>query len=69
MDSLTIKASIAGDVSLRSGVGGASASGVDVSSLLSQLGGNLGSLAGAAGAASDLPRPVAAGEAIREATP
>jgi multidrug efflux pump subunit AcrA (membrane-fusion protein) len=49
VDSLTIKASISGDVSLRSGVGGASASGVDVSSLLSQLGGNLGSLAGAAG--------------------
>lgn len=49
VDSLTIKASIAGDISLRSGVGGASASGVDVSSLLSQLGGNLGSLAGAAG--------------------
>lgn len=49
VDSLTIKASIAGDVSLRSGVGGAGASGVDVSSLLSQLGGNLGSLAGAAG--------------------
>ncbi|WP_370358853.1 efflux RND transporter periplasmic adaptor subunit [Catenulispora sp. MAP12-49] len=49
VDSLTIKASISGDISLRSGVGGASASGVDVSSLLSQLGGNLGSLAGAAG--------------------
>lgn len=49
VDSLTIKASITGDISLRSGVGGASASGVDVSSLLSQLGGNLGSLAGAAG--------------------
>lgn len=49
VDSLTMKASIAGDISLRSGVGGASASGVDVSSLLSQLGGNLGSLAGAAG--------------------
>ncbi|MEZ0108870.1 HlyD family secretion protein [Catenulispora sp. EB89] len=49
VDSLTIKASISGDVSLRSGVGGATASGVDVSSLLSQLGGSLGSLAGAAG--------------------
>ena len=49
VDSLTIKASISGDISLRSGVGGASASGVDVSSVLSQLGGNLGSLAGAAG--------------------
>ncbi|MEY9933424.1 HlyD family secretion protein [Catenulispora sp. GP43] len=49
VDSLTIKASISGDISLRSGVGGASASGVDVSSLLSQLGGNLGALAGAAG--------------------
>lgn len=49
VDSLTIKASIAGDVSLRGGVGGAGTSGVDVSSLLSQLGGNLGSLAGAAG--------------------
>lgn len=49
VDSLTIKASISGDVSLRSGVGGAGTSGVDVSSLLSQLGGSLGSLAGAAG--------------------
>lgn len=48
VDSLTIKASISGDVSLRGGVGGTGASGVDVSSLLSQLGGNLGSLAGAA---------------------
>jgi len=47
VDSLTIKASVSGNISLRSGVGGASASGVDVSSLLSQLGGNLGSLAGA----------------------
>ncbi|NUR26896.1 MAG: HlyD family efflux transporter periplasmic adaptor subunit [Catenulispora sp.] len=50
VDSLTIKASIAGTVSLRSGIGGGvGASGVDVSSVLSQLGGNLGSLAGAAG--------------------
>ena len=49
VDSLTIKATMSGDVSLRSGVGGATASGVDVSSLLSQVGGNLGSLAGAAG--------------------
>lgn len=49
VDSLTVKASIAGTVSLRSGIGGGGASGVDVSSVLSQLGGNLGSLAGAAG--------------------
>ncbi|GAA2034974.1 HlyD family efflux transporter periplasmic adaptor subunit [Catenulispora yoronensis] len=49
VDSLTIKASIAGTVSLRSGIGGGGTSGVDVSSLLSQLGGNLGALAGDAG--------------------
>jgi multidrug efflux pump subunit AcrA (membrane-fusion protein) len=49
IDSLTVKASISGTVSLRSGVGGGGPSGVDVSSLLSQVGGNLGSLAGAAG--------------------
>lgn len=50
VDALTVKASISGSVSLRSGVGGGGGpSGVDVSSLLSQLGGNLGSLAGSAG--------------------
>jgi HlyD family secretion protein len=49
VDALTVKASISGTVSLRSGVGGGGPSGVDVSSLLSQLGGNLGSLAGSAG--------------------
>ena len=49
IDSLTVKASIAGTVSLRSGVGGGGPSGVDVSSLLSQAGANLGALAGAAG--------------------
>jgi multidrug efflux pump subunit AcrA (membrane-fusion protein) len=49
VDSLTVKASISGTVSLRSGIGGGGTSGIDVSSVLSQLGGNLGSLAGAAG--------------------
>ena len=49
VDSLTVKATISGTVSLRSGTGGGGASGVDVSSLLSQFGGNLGALAGAAG--------------------
>ncbi|NUP50051.1 MAG: HlyD family efflux transporter periplasmic adaptor subunit [Catenulispora sp.] len=50
VDSLTVKASISGTVSLRSGIAGGGPSGVDVSSLLSQVGGgNLASLAGAAG--------------------
>jgi multidrug efflux pump subunit AcrA (membrane-fusion protein) len=55
VDSLTVRAPIAGALSLRSGSGGSAASGVDVSSLLSQLGGGalgpqLSSLAGLSGA-------------------
>lgn len=47
VDALTVKAQISGTVSLRSGQGGSGTSGLDVSSLLSQLG-------GAASAASSL---------------
>jgi multidrug efflux pump subunit AcrA (membrane-fusion protein) len=58
VDSLTVKAPIAGALSLRSGTGGTGTSGLDVSGLLSQLGGGaLGSqlqgLAGASGATGD----------------
>jgi HlyD family secretion protein len=56
VDSLTVKAPISGALSLRSGSGGSGTSGLDVSSLLGQLGGGalgsqLANLAGASGAA------------------
>ena len=58
VDALTMAAPTAGTVSLRSGSGGSGASGLDVSSLLAQLGGasglgsQLGALAGAASGGS-----------------
>lgn len=56
VDALTVTAPISGTVSLRSGQGGTGTSGLDVSSLLSQLGGAAGgdvsSLAGALGGSS-----------------
>ena len=56
VDSLTVKAPIDGTLSLRSGSGGTGPSGLDVSGLLSQLGGGalgsqLSNLAGSSGAA------------------
>ena len=49
VDALTVKAPIAGTVSLRSGQGGGGPSGVDVSSLLAQLGGAASQVAGLTG--------------------
>jgi multidrug efflux pump subunit AcrA (membrane-fusion protein) len=49
VDALTVKAPISGTVSLRSGQGGSGTSGLDVSSLLSQLGGAASQVSGLAG--------------------
>src|SRR5262249_39861225 len=51
VDALTVKAPISGTVSLRGGQGGGGTSGLDVSALLSQLGGAASQIAGLTGAA------------------
>lgn len=53
VDALTVKARISGTVSLRSGQGGTGTSGLDVSALLSQLGGAASAASGLVGGLGD----------------